>query len=41
MNKKVITIIIVIGVVGLCALAVIYAPSLMEIMLRIHNPPPH
>lgn len=41
MNKKAITIIVVIAVVALCALAVIYAPNLMEFMLRIHNPPPH
>ena len=41
MNKKVITIIIVIGVMALCTLAVIYAPSLMEIMLRFHRIPQH
>jgi hypothetical protein len=41
MNKKAITIIVVIVAVALCALAVIYAPNLMEFILRIHNPPPH
>ena len=41
MNKKAITIIVVIAVVALCALAVIYAPSLTELMLRIHTPRPH
>ncbi len=41
MNKKVITIIIVVAVVALCALAVIYAPNLMELMLRFHKIPPH
>ncbi|HEU0295767.1 MAG TPA: hypothetical protein VFR47_23710 [Anaerolineales bacterium] len=37
MNKKTITIIVVIAVVALCALAVIYAPNIMEAMLRLHN----
>jgi hypothetical protein len=41
MNKKAITIIVVIAVVTLCALAVSYAPNLMEFILRVHNPPPH
>ena len=41
MNKKVITIIIVIGIVGLCALAVIYAPNIMEMVLRFHRIPQH
>jgi hypothetical protein len=41
MNKKTITILIVLAVVALCALAVIYAPNLMELMLRIHTPRPH
>jgi hypothetical protein len=41
MNKRVITIIIVIGVVALCVLAIIYAPNLMELMLRFHNIPQH
>ena len=37
MNKKAITIIVVIAAVALCALAVIYAPNIMEAMLRLHN----
>ena len=41
MYKKVITLIIVIVVLALCALAVIYAPSIMEIMLRFHRIPQH
>ncbi len=41
MNKKVITIIIVISVVALCALAVIYAPNIMETVLRFHRIPQH
>ena len=41
MNKKVIIIIVVIFVVVLVALAVIYAPSLAEIMLRMHRIPQH
>jgi hypothetical protein len=41
MNRKVITIIIVIGVMALCALAMIYAPSIMEIVLRFHGIPQH
>jgi hypothetical protein len=40
MNKKV-AIIVVIIVVSLCALALIYAPNLMEIMLRLHRIPQH
>lgn len=40
MNKKV-TIVIVVIVVALCALAVIYAPNIMEIMLRFHRIPQH
>lgn len=40
MNKKVITIIVVIAVVALCALAVIYAPDIMEIVLRFHRTRP-
>lgn len=40
MNKIVTTIIIVIAVVALCALAVIYAPNLMEFVLRFHNTRP-
>lgn len=41
MNKKTFTTIVVIAAVALCALAVIYAPYLMELMLRIHTPRPH
>ena len=40
MNKKV-TIMVVIVVVALCALAVIYAPTLMEFVLRFHRIPQH
>jgi hypothetical protein len=40
MNKKAITIIVVIAVVALCALAIIYAPNIMEAMLRLHNSMP-
>jgi len=40
MNKKVITIFVVIIVVALVALAVIYAPNIMESMLRFHNSMP-
>ena len=41
MNKKVITIIIVTVVVGLVALAIIYAPNMFEAMLRFHKIPQH
>lgn len=41
MNKKVITIIVVIVVVGLVALAVIYAPNMLEAILRMHRIPQH
>ena len=41
MNKKVTTVIIVIAVVALCALAVIYAPNIMEAILRVHRIPQH
>ena len=42
MNKKVLTIILVIVVVALCVLAVIYAPNMMEtILLRFHRIPQH
>jgi hypothetical protein len=41
MNKKVVTVIIVVVVVVLCALAVIYAPNIMDFMLRIHTIPQH
>lgn len=41
MNKKVITIIVVIVLVALCVLAVIYAPNIMETILRFHRIPQH
>ena len=41
MNKKAITIIVVIAVVALCGLAVIYAPNIMETILRFHRIPQH
>lgn len=41
MNKKVTVIIVVIVLVVLCALAVIYAPSILETMLSFHRIPQH
>ena len=41
MNKNVITVIAVIVVVVLLALAVIYAPNIMEAMLGGHRIPQH
>jgi len=41
MNRKVTTLIVVIIVLALVALAVIYAPSIAEIMLRSHRIPQH
>ena len=41
MNKKVVTVIVVIVVVAMCTLAVIYAPTMMEFMLRFHKIPQH
>jgi len=41
MNRRVITIIVVVIVVVLVTLAMIYAPSLMELMLRMHKIPQH
>ena len=41
MNKKVLTIVLVVAVVVLCALAVIYAPNIMEFILRMHKIPQH
>lgn len=41
MNKKVTIIIVVIVVVALCALAVIFAPNIMETILRFHRIPQH
>ena len=40
MNKKVITLIIVIAIVALVTFAVIYAPNIMEAVLRFHNTRP-
>jgi hypothetical protein len=37
MSKKVITAIVVIAILVLVALAVIYAPSMMETMRRLHG----
>lgn len=41
MNKKTITIIVVVIVVVLVTAAVIYAPNMMEAMLRLHKIPQH
>jgi hypothetical protein len=41
MNKKVAILIVVVVVVALVTLAVIYAPSLTEAMLRMHSIPQH
>lgn len=41
MNKRVVTIIVVVAVVALCVLAVIYAPNMLEFMLRMHKIPQH
>jgi len=41
MNKKVITLIVVIVVLALVILAVLYAPSIMETLLRFHKIPRH
>jgi len=41
MNKKVIIVLVVIVMLALVALAVIYAPSLTEAMLRMHSIPQH
>jgi hypothetical protein len=41
MNKRTVTIIIVVAVVALCALAVIYAPNIMETVMRFHKIPQH
>lgn len=41
MNKKVTILIAVIAVLALIALAVVYAPSLTEIMLQMHSIPQH
>ena len=41
MNKKVITIIVVVVLLAVCVLAVIYAPNMMEFILRMHKIPQH
>lgn len=41
MNKKVIAILIVVVVVAVYVLAVIYAPNMMESVLRMHRIPQH
>jgi hypothetical protein len=41
MNKKVLSIIGVFIVVALCVLAVIFAPNIMEFILRFHTIPQH
>ena len=41
MNKKVVTVIVVIVVGALCVLAVIYGPNMMEAMMRLHKIPQH
>lgn len=41
MNKKVVTVIAVIVVVALCALAVIYGPNMLDAMMRLHRIPQH
>lgn len=41
MNKKAATVIVAIVVVALCVLAVIYAPNIMELILRFHKIPQH
>lgn len=41
MNKRVVTIIVVIVVVASCVLAVIYAPNIMDAILRMHRIPQH
>ena len=40
MNKKVVVVVAIV-VVALCVLAVIYAPNLMEFVMRIHRIPQH
>jgi|RifCSP13_3_1023840.scaffolds.fasta_scaffold301835_2 hypothetical protein len=41
MNQKTITLIVVIVVVVSLALAVIYAPNIMETLLSVHRIPQH
>jgi hypothetical protein len=40
-NKKVITVIVVILVVAFVTLAIMYAPNVMEVILRMHRIPQH
>jgi uncharacterized protein YybS (DUF2232 family) len=41
MNKKVTVLLVMIAVLALVTLAVIYYPSLIELMLRMHSIPQH
>lgn len=41
MNKKIPIVIAVIVLLALVVLAVIYAPNLVEVMLRMHSIPQH
>ena len=41
MNKKVITVIVVIVIGALCVLAAIYGPNMLEAMMRLHRIPQH
>ena len=41
MNRKTATMIVIVAVVALCASAVIYAPNIMEFVLRFHRIPQH
>jgi hypothetical protein len=41
MNKKVSILIIVVVMVALVTLAIIYAPNMLEAMLRFHRIPQH
>ena len=41
MNRKTTTIIVIVAVVALCVLAVVYAPNIMEFVLRFHKIPQH
>lgn len=41
MNKKVAIAVVVVVLIGLCALAVVYMPNLAEMMMKIHSIPQH
>lgn len=41
MNKKVIIVVVMIVVLALITLAIIYAPSIAEVVLRMHSIPQH